>query len=293
MTIRRPRRRVALEPFWMQYVRGIEEVLAECDLVLVLQVVGSVEEDLGVLRRWATSGKFAGVIVTDILVDDRRIPALRDLALPAVLVGTMGAESDFTTISTDDAAVAEAIVQHLATHGHRSVARVSGPRSMMHTAVRDRAFASAGAAAGVRMTTVEGDYTAEAGEAGVRALVVEGVDRPTALVFDNDVMALRGLDVLTAAGVRVPDDITVVAWDDSVGCQLAEPALTAAAHDIRAFGADTARAFLDVLGGAPPTSLLAETPTLVVRASSGQSPAGSVASDVDQVAQVSGTEAVR
>ena len=61
--------------------------------------------------------------------------------------------------------------------------------------------------------------------------------RPTAIVFDNDVMAIAGLGVAQEMGLAVPADLSIVAWDDSTLCRLVHPSLTALRRDIPAYGA--------------------------------------------------------
>ncbi|MBT2501124.1 LacI family DNA-binding transcriptional regulator [Curtobacterium sp. ISL-83] len=266
--IHRPRRRVALEPFWMQYVRGVEETLAAHGMTLLLEVVLDAEAEVATFRRWAAGDRIGGVIVTDVRADDVRIPALRGLGLPAVLIGSPGEARDFSTVSTDDAAVATSIVAHLAERGHRRVARISGPAEFRHTGERTAAFDEAARAVGMTFDVIEGDYTAESGDRGTRdVLAGRPTSGVTAIVYDNDVMAITGLATVRAAGLDVPGDLALLAWDDSVQCQLTVPPLTAMSHDIAAYGVDSARALLDVLAGAPRVDRRAAQPVLVPRGS--------------------------
>ncbi|MGJ0223669.1 substrate-binding domain-containing protein, partial [Streptococcus pyogenes] len=96
----------------------------------------------------------------------------------------------------------------------RRVARVTGPAALLHTVHRTRTLHEAAQALGVSATVVEGDYTERSGAELTRRLL-EGPDAPTAIVFDNDVMALGGLAAAAEAGVDVPERLSVVAWDDS------------------------------------------------------------------------------
>lgn len=71
--------------------------------------------------------------------------------------------------------------------------------------------------------------------------------RPTAIVYDNDVMALSGMETIRKHGLSVPGDLSVVAWDDSAQCQLALPALSAMSHDVGRIGEIAAGAVLDAM----------------------------------------------
>ncbi|MGO4428374.1 substrate-binding domain-containing protein, partial [Streptomyces sp. MCAF7] len=92
-------------------------------------------------------------------------------------------------------------------------------------------------------------------------------DRPTAVIYDNDIMAVAGLSVTAEMGLSVPADVSLLAWDDSQLCQLTHPTLSAMSHDVFGFGAEVARRLFDVLGQAAPSAHQAPTPALTPRGS--------------------------
>jgi DNA-binding LacI/PurR family transcriptional regulator len=149
---------------------------------------------------------------------------------------------------------------------------VSGPARLRHTAIRDAAFRRAVEELGLAGATVEADYSGEGGAAATRRLLA-GSPPPTAIVYDNDVMALSGLTAVQAAGLRVPADVSLVAWDDSALCELVRPALTALSRDIVAYGAHAARLLRRAAGGAEVADLQDIAPSLTLRASTGPAPA--------------------
>ena len=95
---------------------------------------------------------------------------------------------------------------------------------------------------------------------------------PTAILYDNDVMAAAGLGVAQRLGVSVPGGVSIVSWDDSALCELMHPALTALRRDIAGAGAAAARILRALAAGGRPESVPEEGPALQVRMSSG--PAG-------------------
>ena len=95
---------------------------------------------------------------------------------------------------------------------------------------------------------------------------------PTAIVYDNDVMAVAGVAVATELGVAVPGSLSIVAWDDSPLCQLLHPPLTALTRDTFAFGASAARSLLALLDGAEGTDVEDHVPVLVHRESTSVPP---------------------
>jgi DNA-binding LacI/PurR family transcriptional regulator len=92
------------------------------------------------------------------------------------------------------------------------------------------------------------DYTGEEGARITRRLL-SSPQRPTAVIYDNDVMAIAGMSVAQEMGLSVPGDLSIVAWDDSPLCQLTHPPLTALSRDIPAYGAHAARHLLAAITG--------------------------------------------
>ena len=114
--------------------------------------------------------------------------------------------------------------------------------------------------------TVPSDYTGEEGGRATRRLL-SGAERPTAIIYDNDVMAVAGLAVAQRMGLAVPADLTIVAWDDSPLCSLMHPPLTALSRDIAEYGALAARQLLAAIAGEPVTDLEAGAAHLTPRES--------------------------
>ncbi len=99
--------------------------------------------------------------------------------------------------------------------------------------------------------------------------------RPTAIVFDSDVMAVAGLAVAAEMGVAVPGDLSVLSFDDSTLTAMTHPSVTALSRDTDDLGAATATELLRVVvEGGPPRQVQVATPELVVRGSTAPPPAG-------------------
>ncbi|MFC8421186.1 LacI family DNA-binding transcriptional regulator [Streptomyces sp. NPDC057236] len=267
LAVCRPARLLGLEPFYMEFISGIESVLVERDCSLLLRLVGSLEEEVQLQQRWWRERQVGGSILVDFHQWDPRIAPLRKLGLPAVGVGHPDLTGGFPSLWTEDAtAVAEA-VRYLAALGHRRIARVGGPTGLGHSAIRADAFERV-----MRELDLNGGRHVEtgfSGEEGARAtrMLLLSSDRPTAIVYDNDIMAVAGLGVAAEMGVSVPDDLSLLAWDDSQLCRLTHPTLTAMSHDVHGFGAEAARVLFDVIAGKEVTSRPVSTPSLVPRGS--------------------------
>lgn len=265
LAIARPARLLGLEPFYMEFISGIESVLGRHGCSLLLRVIEA-DQEIEVHTEWWQGGRVNGSILVDLKVDDVRVPALAEIGLPAVVVGHPSLAGPFTSVWTDDAAAINEAVRYLAALGHRRIARVGGPADLGHSAIRTAAFEQAVAALGIEGRTAVADFSADQGGRACRGLLL-AADRPTAIIFDNDLMAVAALNVAAEFGLSVPADLSLLAWDDSQLCQLTRPALSAMSHDIFAFGAEVTNALFDVMAGRDHPSHPAQSPSLVPRAS--------------------------
>lgn len=272
LVLARSAKTLSEEPFYMGFVGGVESVLSEKSYALALQVVPDLADEMATYRKWAAERRVDGVIVVDLRVDDPRIPLLRRLELPAVLVGDPALADGMTCVWTDATTAMNVAVEHVASLGHQAIARVAGPPEHGHVWIRDQAFAAVSRRLELDVRVLHTDFSGEEGAAATRELMATEA-RPTAIIYDNDLMAVAGLSVINGLGLSSPKDVTLVAWDDSTLCRLTHPTLTAMSHNIVAYGSEVAQRLFGLLDGAPPAAHLYSTPALLVRESSGLVPA--------------------
>ncbi|WP_067964331.1 LacI family DNA-binding transcriptional regulator [Nocardiopsis trehalosi] len=276
LVLARPARLLAAEPFFMEFIAGIEECLAERDMSMLLHVVATHDAEIATYRRWAERRMVEAIAVVNLTAGDRRPAVLRDLGLPSVLVGTWPPDPAAPAVQTDDAAPVRDALDHLLDLGHRRIARVSGPADLLHTRARTAALVAgcreAGAPAPV---VVEGDYSHEAG-ARLTAELLGRAEPPTAILYDNDVMAVAGLGAAADLGVAVPDRVSLVAWDDSTLCRLASPALTTMSVDVHQYGVSVAESLIELIDGGPVAERWSPAARFVPRGSTAPSPVPSL-----------------
>ena len=151
--------------------------------------------------------------------------------------------------------------------GHRRIARVSGIPGLDHSVLRDRAFLSGAAEAGLtEPTIVTTDFSGESGARVTRSLLT-GPHPPTAIIYDNDIMAVAGLGVATELGIDVPRELSLLAWDASPLCRLTRPPLSAMQRDVSRLGSDAAEMLLTLISDGAVEDREAVLPVLVPRAS--------------------------
>lgn len=255
----------------MELIGGLEETFVERGLSILLHVVPTQAEEIAAYRRWAAGGVAEAVIVPNLVADDPRPAVLSELGLPAVLVGSWQGAGAFSTVRAHDAEPVQDAAARLLALGHRRIARVTGPQNLLHTQARSAALVEACAPHGIVPVIVEGDYTERSG-ADLTEALLRSPEPPTAIVYDNDLMAIGGLRVAEELGVDVPGRLSVVAWDDSTLCRLATPPLTVLALDVHQYGITVAEAVLDVLDGKPPVERWAPPSRWLERASTGPAP---------------------
>ena len=269
LVLARPARTIALEPFFMEFIAGAELELASHSIALTIQLVRDVEEEIAVYRRWFGEHRVDGVLVVDLRVDDPRVEELVRLGLPAVIVGGPLKNHEIPAVWHDAGQAVTEAVQYLAALGHTRIAHVTGVGDFVHTTQRTSAFERAIRELGIDGEIVETDYTAESGARATRRLLSSPA-RPTAIVFDSDLLAVTGLGVAQQMGLVVPDDVSIIGWDDSLISQVVHPPLTAITRDIAEYGSAATRHLLAAIEGGSVGDLETERGELTTRGSTGR-----------------------
>jgi len=253
------------DAFFVRFLSGLERTLAPRDHALLLQLVPAERGiDVGAYERLAGSGRVDGFILTDVELEDPRFAVLEAAGLPALVAGHPPAGCPFPWVETEHARGMAAAAEHLADLGHERVGFLGAPASLEYVQVRLERWRAALVAAGREPGVVVCVEPAEP-LADAAARVLAG--GATAVACTSDVLALGLVAAARARGRRVPEDLSVMGFDDSALAALATPALTSVRVDYAEFGAVAAAALLAVIDGDDtPPARLAE-PELVVRAS--------------------------
>jgi LacI family transcriptional regulator len=205
-------------------------------------------------------------------MNDPLFPKLLQDDIPFVLVGRHPDER-VNSIDVDNVGGARMAVEHLIRLGHTRIATITGPLTMSHGEDRlvgyRRALEAHQLAVDERLI-VEGDYTEASGSLGAQRLLPAS---PTAIFVASDVMAIGAFKTLREAGLRVPEDVALVGFDDVPIAAAIEPALTTVRQPIEHLGSMAADLLLNSLASPPEAHAPAQRiilPTqLVVRESCG------------------------
>lgn len=270
LVMRRAPELLGADPFFPQFLAGVESVLAERGSALVLQFVGDDDQaEAASYRRLAGQGRVDGVFLNDMLVDEHRFGLLAGLGLPAVAVGRPTGPCPFPVVTVDDRQGVAGTVAHLLGLGHRRVGFVGGPEGYVHSRSRRAAWRQTLEAAGVAPgPELVADFTGPGGAAATRALL-ELPDPPTAIVYANDAMAIAGMGVAIGLGLEVPGDLSVAGFDDVPLAAHVAPPLTTVRQDAMAWGRAAAEVLLAVSEGRSAVDVELPPATPVFRASTG------------------------
>lgn len=268
LVLARPARTLGVEPFFSQIVSGLQAELSARSIGLQLLIVEDTLAELQVYRHWSSENRVDGIVLADLKVHDPRVAEIERLGMPCVILGGPGRHGTLSSVWADDREAMLSIVQYLAGLGHHKIAHVAGVPAMRHTQRRMRALRDvAGRLELINATSYPTDFSDAEGAAVTRRLL-SSRERPTAIVYDSDLMAVAGLAVAIEMGLDVPGDLSIVAFDDSVLTRLMHPSLTALTRDVVALGSRVAEVLLEVIADPTPTrNVRMPTPTLVERQS--------------------------
>ena len=163
-------------------------------------------------------------------------------------------DEDIPAVSAAHSAGADQAVRHLLHLGHRRIAAITGPRGRMATEERLRGYGGAMAAAGLppdARLVVESNFKVEGGF-DATARLLEQPDRPTAIFAFNDPMAIGAIRAARSRGLRIPEDVSIVGFDDTTEAQFVTPALTTVRQPLAEMGRAAVDVLLGLLENQPP-----------------------------------------
>jgi LacI family transcriptional regulator, repressor for deo operon, udp, cdd, tsx, nupC, and nupG len=260
-------------PIFPIFAQIIEASLAQGGYtpVLCTRAFGGITEDEYVemlLDRQVSGIIFVSGLSADTTADPDRYRKLIARPLPIVLVtGYMeGVEAPF--VSCDDRTAGELGVRHLAALGHRRIGLISGPARFLPVQRKIAGYREAmiKVAGAVDERLIELSlFGVEGGHAAADRLLDRGC---TGIVCGSDLMALGAIRAARARGLDVPDDVSIVGYDDSPLMGFTDPPLTTLRQPVRAMSMAAVRALIDEINGDPaPHSEYLFRPELVVRGS--------------------------
>lgn len=258
-------------PFFPELIQGFEDVAVEHGYEILIGSTNYEPERMQRCIRRMMERNAEGVAVMTFGIEQPLLNQLADRHIPLVFVDVAPEKPGISLLRVDYHHGIRQGVQHLAALGHRSIGFVTGPLRLHSARSRLSAFEQSLEECGLpieKRLIVEGDHTMEGGIAAAERLLAEK-RRPTAVLCSNDMLAIGVLHRVTRAGLRVPDDMSIIGFDDIRMAEMMMPPLTS----IQMSRAELARAAVTALRAhVEKTSPQREYPIetrLVVRQSTG------------------------
>jgi LacI family transcriptional regulator len=253
----------------VEIIRGVEDVAHAAGVGTVVSAVhrrsASTRQWLQNLRARATDGVI--FVISDLAPTVHA--ELRRLNIPTAVVDPAGVPAiDVPTIGATNWAGGLSATEHLLSLGHQRVGFIAGPRRLLCSRARLDGYRAGLEAAGISVSDElirQGDFYHESGYVGGTALL-DLADPPTAIFAASDQMAFGVYEAVRRRGLRVPDDISVVGFDDLPEARWASPPLTTVRQPLTEMGGLAARTVLRLAQGEQIESPRVELATeLVVR----------------------------
>jgi DNA-binding LacI/PurR family transcriptional regulator len=260
---------VVSNPYASGVLQGVLAAASEADYDVALS--SKKWEDAESSAPRFRDGRVDGLIVVQPFTDGDMVPGLVERGLPVVVVSWReGLTPAVPSVDVDNAAGIRMAVRHLVALGHRRIAHIAGEANYASAYLRRQAFAEAMAEAGLPVPDgyiVQGSYRGGSAREAIEQVLSHPV-RPTALVGANDGVAAAAMRAAQERGWRVPDDFSVVGFNDTSLAPYLQPPLTTLHEPLPEMGETALRLLVRVLEGEEvPTTPVRIPPRLVVRGS--------------------------
>ncbi|MGW3996826.1 LacI family DNA-binding transcriptional regulator [Amycolatopsis sp. NPDC004772] len=255
-------------PFFVDVARGAEQAAHAEGLNIITCNSGQRSElEASYLAMFAEQ-RVRGVLLSPVATSGEALRTFRRTGTPYVFVDRKAPASEASSVSVDDVAGGALGGRHLLETGHRRIAFVNGPGILTQCRDREQGLRTVLAGSGAELTVLEaiGLDVPSGRDAGARLLGTS--PRPTAVFCANDLLALGVLQAMVGAGVRVPDEMAIIGYDDIEFAGAAAVPLTSVRQPARRLGRTAAELLLaETSDTKPERQAVVFTPELVVRES--------------------------
>ena len=262
-------------PFFSELIRGAEIAASESDYHLLIygasgEMLGADNQTLGMLTT-----KADGLILASSGVSRCYLRDLQRQNLPVVVLGEEPSDIPVDSIQPDNVGGATEVVTHLIAHGYRRIAMIKGPETRTHASDRELGYRKALQEHGLPCCSellITGAFSENSGYTAMQQLLQQK-PIPDAVFAASDQIAIGALAAIYESGLRVPEDIALVGFDDIETAQYTQPPLTTVHQDMLGQGQLAVRMLLDRINGSESAIKTRILPaTLVIRRSCGCAP---------------------
>ena len=235
------------DEFFPRLVKGLGDELEREGKQLILMLAHD-PSGYARIEKYAVGGHLDGVILASMHGADPLPLALARVGVPVVLSGRPLGPHNVPYVDVDHRGAVREAVDYLIATGRRSIATIAGPQDMVGGIERLDGYRESVAAAGITPLAAFGEFTRDSGARAMRELLANPA--PIDAVFiASDLMAEGAMGVIREAGLRIPEDIAVIGFDDIDLAQHSEPPLTTVHQPVAQLGAELARKVLALQAG--------------------------------------------
>jgi LacI family transcriptional regulator len=254
------------EPFSTELLKGASRAVADTEYELLAYSGGARGADVGWERR--SLSRLSGTLIDGAVIVTPTVLETKP-GIHVVAVDPHTGPSGLPTVDSDNFAGAALATNYLLRLGHRRIGFLGGRQDLESARLREagfrRAMADAGAPVDPALVRV-GEYRPETAEGPARELL-KHAERPTAVFAANDLSAIATMDVARALGLAVPEDLSVIGFDNVPESALASPPLTTISQPLQRMGAEALLLLVDLIAGVERETHIRLPTELVVRAS--------------------------
>ncbi|MBP2078858.1 LacI family DNA-binding transcriptional regulator [Oceanobacillus polygoni] len=235
-------------PFFPEILRGIGSITHSMQYSITLSSGQTEAEIFEEVQRLVHGSYVDGVILLYSRLEDRVTSFLREMKFPFVIVGKPYENmNEITHVDNDNFVAGKEITRHLIENGHEKVAFIGGSKELFVTIDREAGYEAALQEAGLEVSDsykIHTEFLKSGGREAVETLLSLDIP-PTGIVITDDLMSVGVLSLLEESGVRVPQDISLVSFNNVYLSEIIRPALTTVDIQIHELGAQSAKALIE------------------------------------------------
>ncbi len=238
-----------LDQGYMEIAKGVEEIIRRKDQTLLLSTTEEERRrEVGLIKGFVER-KIDGLIIVSSTLIRKDLAFLRKQRMPAVFVGKNPELTGINAVVTNYREAAEEAVMHLAEIGRRRIAMIRGSRPIHENGEKTQGFRAAAEKAGLELwegQMAEEENTIEGGFLAMTRLL-DGEPRPDAVFATSDHMAIGAMNKVKQMGMRVPEDVAIIGFDNLRISGYVEPRMTTVAKPMYRMGLVAARLLSDLM----------------------------------------------
>ena len=258
------------DPYFPRLTQGIAKACNQYNYTLALFLIGSKEDEKKIYSRLSRKGLLDGVIFQSCQIGDQLIEHLISSNTPLVIAGRPPHTVDASYIDVDNTSAAYIATSHLARLGYKRIGTISGPENSTVSIDRKKGYLKALVERGLspdKGLIAEGDFTEVGGYYAMQKILPA---KPDAIFAASDIMAIGAMRAIHDAGLKVPDDVAMVGFDDLPLVTPSNPSLTTIRQPVYSFGIKAVEILIDLIdNGLKPTRRVIMDTELIIRDSCG------------------------